>query len=66
MKDPHGKGAGSTESSGANSNRKVSIRKRWEEVRYGRVGRVFGYLGTFTAVLVVVTLILWALERYSH
>ena len=71
MKDLPEKGADSAESSsaemdGANSIRKVTIRERWEEIRYGRVGRFLGYVIAFTSVLIVVTMVLWAIERYSH
>jgi len=71
MKDLHEKGAGSAESSaaernGANSDRKLTIRKRWEKIRYGPVGRILGYVGAFIWVLAVVTWILWAIERYSR
>jgi hypothetical protein len=71
MKDRDGKDADSTESSDAEKNdaasyRKVTIRERWEEIRYGAVGRFLGYVGAFAAVLVVVTGILWAIERYSR
>jgi len=51
---------------GANGIRQVTIRERWEEIRYGSVGRFLGYVVAFTGLFVVVTLVLWAIERFSH
>ncbi|HMG85268.1 MAG TPA: hypothetical protein VK574_05970 [Terracidiphilus sp.] len=42
----------------------VSLRDRWESVRYGPVGRVLGYSLAFTVIFVLIFLFLWALEHY--
>jgi hypothetical protein len=41
----------------------VSLRDRWEEVRYGPLGRVLGYILVFTLVFVSIFLFLFFLER---
>jgi|GEM_PF-3996279 len=40
------------------------IHKRYEEVRYGRVGRIIGYIAVFTVVFVFIFLVILALENY--
>jgi hypothetical protein len=43
--------------------RPVSLRDRWEKVRYGPVGRVLGYILAFTLVFVSIFVFLFFLER---
>jgi hypothetical protein len=69
MKHLDGMDAGSTESSAAEENdankyRKVTFQERWEELRYGPVGRCLGYVGAFILTFAIVTLILWLIERF--
>jgi len=40
------------------------LRGRWEAVRYGRAGRVLGYIVAFTVTFFLICLFLWILERY--
>ena len=42
---------------------KVSIRDRWEAVRYGQVGRFLGYAGAFAAIFVLIILLIWIIEN---
>jgi|GEM_PF-3340074 len=66
----HIDGAGSSESFDAKGNdaggnaKQLTMRDRWETVRYGRVGRILGYIGAFAAIFVVITLLLWLLESH--
>jgi hypothetical protein len=41
-----------------------NIHKRYEEVRFGRVGRIIGYIAVFTVVFVFIFLVILALENY--
>ena len=43
--------------------RPVSLRERWEEVRYGPVGRVLGFILVFALVFVSIFVFLFFLER---
>jgi hypothetical protein len=43
--------------------RPISLRDRWEELRYGPMGRVLGYVLVFTLVFIAIFLFLLFLER---
>jgi hypothetical protein len=43
--------------------RPVSLRDRWEEVRYGPMGRVLAYILVFALVFVSIFVFLFFLER---
>jgi hypothetical protein len=45
-------------------NKLTRMRDYWESVRYGPVGRVLGYLAAFMVIFLVITVLLWLLERY--
>ena len=40
------------------------IHKRYEEMRYGRAGRIIGYIAVFIVVFVFIFLVIMALENY--
>jgi hypothetical protein len=46
-----------------NPARPVSLRERWEEVRYGPKGRVLGYILVFTLIFASIFVFLLLLER---
>ncbi len=48
--------------SGTPRTRPVSLRDRWEELRYGPMGRVLGYVLVFTLVFISIFLFLLFLE----
>jgi len=57
---------GNFAASGTPSNsrsRPVSMRARWEALRYGPMGRVLGYVLVFTLVFISIFLFLLYLER---
>ena len=41
---------------------RLTIADRWDALRYGPVGRVLGYCGTFIAVFALIFLVLWCIE----
>jgi hypothetical protein len=49
--------------SGTPRTRPISLRDRWEELRYGPMGRVLGYVLVFTLVFIAIFLFLLFLER---
>jgi hypothetical protein len=57
---------GNGERNGVHRNAKVTIRDRWEAVRYGPVGRYLGFGLAFLAVFVFISLVLWSLEKYRR
>jgi len=49
----------------SDSRKAVSLRERWESVRYGRAGRILGLIFAFAVTFLLILLLLKFLEGYN-
>jgi hypothetical protein len=56
--------AGAAEKNNDAPEKATRLRDRWEALRYGRAGRVLGYIAAFSVTFFVIFLFLRALEQY--